>query len=146
MDMNKINLRDIQETPLIFSDIAKEASEFIRPKGEKDPRSGKVFYKNKDKDANKSTQLRKFYDELSMWDDKIHRITDKAQRQAEYEKSAPFIHMLKAKAAYAKGRDHVNGDFLKLFNHLIGQIDSPETLRHAKLFFEAMIGFRKAAE
>ena len=54
--------------------------------------------------------------------------------------------MLKAKVAYAKGRGHVDENFVNVFNEIIKQIDSPQTLRHAKLFFEAMLGFRKANE
>ena len=78
-----------------------------------------------------------------MWDDKIHRAAD---RNTEYQKSAPYIHMLKAKAAYAKGRSHVDDNFIAIFNRLLDQIDSAETLHHAKLFYEAMLGFRKAQE
>ena len=114
--------------PKIFSDIAEAAAKRISQNGDK---------------QNKSTQLRKYYDELSMWDDKIHRAADK---NAEYQKSAPYIHMLKAKAAYAKGRSHVDDNFIAIFNRLLDQIDSAETLHHAKLFYEAMLGFRKAQE
>ena len=51
-----------------------------------------------------------------------------------------------AKAAYAKGRSHVDDNFIAIFNRLLDQIDSAETLHHAKLFYEAMLGFRKAQE
>ena len=131
-----MNLNDIKlQTPLapaIFSDIAKSAAEDI----------------SQNKEQNKSTQIRKFYDELAMWDEKIHRAAD---RKAEYDQSAPFIQMLKAKAAYASGRKSggktlLDEHFVAIFNRLIDQIDSPQTLRHAKLFFEAMLGYRKASE
>ena len=131
-----VNLKDIQlQAPLqanIFSDIAARAAEDI----------------SQNKEQNKSTQIRKFYDELAMWDEKIHRAAD---RKAEYDKSAPFIQMLKAKAAYASGRKSggktlLDEHFVAIFNRLIDQIDSPQTLRHAKLFFEAMLGYRKASE
>jgi len=52
----------------------------------------------------------------------------------------------KAKVAYALGREHVDKHFMDVFNKIIGQIDSAETLHHAKLFYEAMLGFRKAQE
>lgn len=126
MNPNSINIKTLDSQ--IFSDTAQQAAEFISHSGDS---------------TNKASQLRKFYDELAMWDDKVHRAKDK---QGEYEKSAPFIHMLKAKAAYAQGRKHVDKNFIDIFNRLMMQIDSPATLRHAKLFFEAMIGFRKAAE
>lgn len=140
MDLNTISLKQ-PLNPKIYSNIAEQAADYITPKATFDPRKGKEVIKNRD--ANKSTQLRKYYDELAMWDDKIHRAADK---NTEYQKSAPYIHMLKAKAAYAKGRSHVDDNFIAIFNRLLDQIDSAETLHHAKLFYEAMLGFRKAQE
>ena len=129
MNLNDaINLKKLSDN--IFSDIAETAAKHISSP-------------NQNKEQNKSTQIRKFYDELAMWDEKIHRAAD---RKAEYDKSAPFIHMLKAKVAYAKGRGNVDANFVAIFNHLIDQISDPQTLRHAKLFFEAMLGYRKASE
>ena len=121
MNLQDINLKKLSDN--IFSDIAEAAAKHISSPNQ-----------------NKASQIRKFYDELAMWDEKIHR------NKAEYDKSAPFIHMLKAKVAYAKGRGHVDANFVAIFNHLIDQISDPQTLRHAKLFFEAMLGFRKAQE
>ena len=122
MNLNDaINLKKLSDN--IFSDIAEAAAKHISSPNQ-----------------NKASQIRKFYDELAMWGEKIHR------NKAEYDKSAPFIHMLKAKVAYAKGRGHVDANFVAIFNHLIDQISDPQTLRHAKLFFEAMLGFRKAQE
>jgi CRISPR-associated protein, csm2 family len=122
MNLNDaINLKKLSDN--IFSDIAEAAAKHISSPNQ-----------------NKASQIRKFYDELAMWDEKIHR------NKAEYDKSAPFIHMLKAKVAYAKGRGHVDANFVAIFNHLIDQISDPQTLRHAKLFFEAMLGYRKAYE
>ena len=119
--IDAINLKKLSDN--IFSDIAEAAAKHISSPNQ-----------------NKASQIRKFYDELAMWDEKIHR------NKAEYDKSAPFIHMLKAKVAYAKGRGHVDANFVAIFNHLIDQISDPQTLRHAKLFFEAMLGYRKAYE
>ena len=122
MNLNDaINLKKLSDN--IFSDIAETAAKHISSPNQ-----------------NKASQIRKFYDELAMWDEKIHR------NKAEYDKSAPFIHMLKAKVAYAKGRGNVDANFVAIFNHLIDQISDPQTLRHAKLFFEAMLGYRKAYE
>ena len=122
MNLNDaINLKKLSDN--IFSDIAEAAAKHISSPNQ-----------------NKASQIRKFYDELAMWDEKIHR------NKAEYDKSAPFIHMLKAKVAYAKGRGNVDANFVAIFNHLIDQISDPQTLRHAKLFFEAMLGYRKASE
>ena len=132
MDLQKIKLDHLADN--IFSEVAKEAADFISPSSER----GRT-------DVNKSTQLRKFYDELMMWHDKVLFAKDQ-DRQAAYVQAAPFIQMLKAKAAYSLGRKYVNENFVKVFNQIISQINSPDTLKHAKLFFEAVLAFRKASE
>jgi CRISPR-associated protein Csm2 len=54
--------------------------------------------------------------------------------------------MLKAKVAYARGRKHVDESFEQFFMHIIQQIDSVDSLKYAKLFMEAFMGFYKAQE
>ena len=125
MELNKIKLDKLEID--IFSDTARNAAEHI----------------SQNKDKNKSTQLRKFYDELAMWHDKVFQA---ASREEAYQNAAPFIQMMKAKAAYSKGRKHVDDNFVDVFNQIIGQIHSPDSLKNAKLFFEAVLGFRKANE
>jgi CRISPR-associated protein Csm2 len=93
---------------------------------------------------NKSTQLYKFYDELVMWYDRV--FAHGVDREAKYKELAPFIKMLCAKVAYAKGRDLVSDGFLKLFSLVIRAIENPNTLKQAKLFIEAFMGFYKAEE
>ncbi|MDR0736533.1 MAG: type III-A CRISPR-associated protein Csm2 [Zoogloeaceae bacterium] len=93
---------------------------------------------------NRSTQLRKFYDELVMWHDKV--FDHGVNREEKYKELAPFIKMLCAKVTYAKGRDHVSEGFEKLFTHVIRAISDPKTLKQAKLFIEAFMGFYKAEE
>lgn len=129
MNLDRIKFKKGEMPDDIFSDIASEAADDIASS------SG----------ANKSTQLRKFYDELVMWHDKVHN-EQKENREAKYRELAPYIKMLNAKVAYASGRNLVNGDFKNLFSHCIGEINDPETLKHCKLFMEALIGFRKAKE
>jgi len=90
--------------------------------------------------ANKQAQLRQFYDELVMWEEKARQYRQQPDRFAEY---LPFIRMVNAKAAYAQGRGHVDANFVTLIGHCIGQVDSYETLRNFKLFFEAFLGFYK---
>lgn len=130
-----ISVSDIQLqsiAPTLFSDIALDKAQTIAQAGE-----GK---------KNKSTQLRRFYDELVMWYERVQFERTPKERQAKYEEVAPFIQMLVAKVAYAKGREHVDECFETLFAHLIRQINSADTLRHAKLFMEAFMGFYKAQE
>jgi CRISPR-associated protein Csm2 len=122
----------------LFADIAQAKAKFISEEG----RGRK----------NKSTQLRKFYDELVMWHDKVFLARDENGktsaeiRQKEYAQLVPFIKMLCAKVTYAKGREHVSEGFEKLFTHVVRAISDPETLKQAKLFIEAFMGFYKAEE
>ena len=125
MELNKIKLDKLEID--IFSDTARNAAEHI----------------SQNKDKNKSTQLRKFYDELAMWHDKVFQA---ASREEAYQNAAPFIQMLRAKAAYSKGRSHVDDNFIAVFNQIIGQIHNADTLKNATLFFEAVLGFRRANE
>ena len=125
MELNKIKLDKLEID--IFSDTARNAAEHI----------------SQNKDKNKSTQLRKFYDELAMWHDKVFQA---ASREEAYQNAAPFIQMLRAKAAYSKGRSHVDDNFIAVFNQIIGQIHNADTLKNAKLFVEAVLGFRRANE
>ena len=129
MDLERIKFKTGEMPDDIFSDLASEAADYIASSG----------------NTNKTTQLRKFYDELVMWHDKVHN-EQKENREAKYKELAPYIKMLNAKVAYACGRKLVNDDFRNLFSHCIRQIDDPETLKHCKLFMEALIGFRKAKE
>lgn len=96
------------------------------------------------REINKSSQLRRFYDELAMWNEKINGVGSEAERAARYQELAPLIKMLNAKVVYAEGRKHVDDNFVKLFRHLLGQVKDPRTLEQAKLFFEAFMGFYKA--
>ena len=130
-----ISVADVQLKnipPTLFSDIAQDKARTIA--------AARVGNKNN------STQLRRFYDELVMWYERVQFERTPAERSAKYEEVAPFIQMLVAKAAYAKGRDHVDECFETLFAHLIRQISDADSLRHAKLFMEAFMGFYKAQE
>ncbi|MEH8107688.1 type III-A CRISPR-associated protein Csm2 [Gallibacterium anatis] len=117
----------------IFSDIADKCAKSIRI----DERSGKV------KGKNKTTQIRKFYDELAIWNERVQQAKEPEMKFAEL---VPFIKMLKAKVAYAKGRDHIDQSFVDVFNKVIDQANDRETLRDAKLFMEAVIGYCKLYE
>lgn len=112
----------------IFSDIAQRAAKHIKT----------------NKNINKTTQLRKFYDELAMWNDRVQLVRE--NKQGKFQELMPFIKMLKAKVAYAEGRKHVDKSFSEVFNRCIDQINNVETLRDAKLFMEAVMGFCKLEE
>ena len=125
-----VQLKNIPAT--LFSDIAQDKARTIA--------AARVGNKNN------STQLRRFYDELVMWYERVQFERTPTERSAKYEEVAPFIQMLVAKVAYARGRDHVDECFETLFAHLIRQISDADSLRHAKLFMEAFMGFYKAQE
>jgi CRISPR-associated protein, csm2 family len=112
----------------IFSDIAQRAAKHIKT----------------NKNLNKTTQLRKFYDELAMWNDRVQLVRE--NKAGKFQELIPFIKMLKAKVAYAEGRKHVDKSFSEVFNRCIDQINNVETLRDAKLFMEAVMGFCKLEE
>ncbi len=86
---------------------------------------------------NKPTQLRRFYDELVMWNERAS-VSDQA-----FQDALPFVYMMKSKVAYAKGRKNVDEIFQDFINKMINQIDDRETLNNAKLFMEAVMGFYK---
>lgn len=133
LSTDDIRLKDIPKT--LFSDIAKaKAATVFEAGGGKNGR------------LNKSTQLRRFYDELVLWYEKVHFERTPKERAAKYDEVEPFIQMLVAKVAYAKGREHVDECFEKMYAHLIRQITDSDSLKHAKLFMEAFMGFYKAQE
>ena len=112
----------------IFSDIAQRAAKHIKT----------------NKNLNKTTQLRKFYDELAMWNVRVQLVRE--NKAGKFQELIPFIKMLKAKVAYAEGRKNVDKNFSDIFNRCIDQISNVETLRDAKLFMEAVMGFCKLEE
>lgn len=99
---------------------------------------------NSKSDTNRSTQLRRFYDELCFWNEKVNRTGTPQQCQQQYQQVAPLIKMLKAKVNYATGRKHVDQSFCDLLCHCLNQVKNAQTLAQCKLFFEAFIGFYKA--
>jgi len=90
------------------------------------------------KEKNKTAQIRRFYDELVGWQE---RIGNDDARFKEYE---AFVKMLNAKAAYAQGRNLVTQDFVVWFRGCVGQVSDARSLKHFRLHFEAMLGFLKA--
>ena len=127
LNINEIKFGGEKPTE-IFSDIAQRAAQHIKQSN----------------NVNKTTQLRKFYDELEMWNDRVQLARE--NKENKFQELAPFIKMLKAKVAYARGRKHVDDHFLEVFNRCIDQANNVETLRDAKLFMEAVMGFCKLEE
>ena len=87
---------------------------------------------------NKSSQIRRFYDELVSWQERI------GGDDAKFQKYEAFIRMLNAKVAYAKGRGLVGEKFEGWFRDCIKGTTSARALDHFRLHFEAVLGFLKA--
>ena len=86
---------------------------------ERERRKVKIWKIVGDKDANKPTQIRKFYDELNMWAEKTRTVRD-------LDKNLPFIKMMNAKVAYARGREHLDDKFVAWFSSCMEQIKAAD--------------------
>ena len=97
----------------------------------------KAVAENGGRDKNKGTQLRRFYDEVCLWEEKVR------VNESRFNEFLPFIKMLNAKVAYAKGRNLVDSSFTGMMETCLKQVDSPSTFYSFKTFFEAFMGFYK---
>lgn len=100
--------------------------------------TARVIANPQSRDHNKSTQLRGFYDEILMWEQKTRSLS-----QEQFDEVLPLIRMINARVAYAKGRNLVDQNFFDLVRHCLQQVNSPATMRNCKLFMEAFMGFFK---
>ena len=124
-----INLKTDPPVATLFSEDAEEIAKQL----DASTKAG-----GRDNGKNKSTQVRRFYDELVGWQDRIGNDVEK------FNQYVAFIRMLNAKAAYAEGRNLVTPDFVTWFKDCIKQVDSPRTLTNFRLHFEAVLGFLKS--
>ncbi len=86
---------------------------------------------------NKGTQLRKFFDE-------ILRLNTLAQaKDADWNLILPQVHMVIAKAAYARGRNLVSDGFVDRIRQGIGQVEEPADLMIFTNHMEAFMGYYK---
>lgn len=86
---------------------------------------------------NKPTQIRRFYDELLGWQQRIKG------NEEDFTKYEAFIRMMNAKVSYAKGRELVDANFEHWFKECIKATTSAKALDHFRLHFEAVLGFLK---
>lgn len=92
---------------------------------------------NEDEKKNKSTQLRRFFDEIT-------RLNTQAQADgADWNMILPHVHMLVAKTAYAQGRNLVTQSFVDLMKSGITQTKEKDDLQVFANFLEAFMGFYK---
>jgi CRISPR-associated protein Csm2 len=126
IDTKEIKLKPIEGAALppdLFDGVARQAARAVAG--------------DSHNQANKPTQIRQFYDELVMWEEKARAAQDR------FPEFLPFIRMLNAKAAYAKGRRHVDDNFVSFIACCVAQVDDYTSLRNFKTFFEAFLGFYK---
>lgn len=108
--------------PLLFSTIADKKARSIG---------------TEDRGKNKGTQLRRFFDE-------IIRLNSQAQRpEADWNIILPQLHMIIAKAAYARGRNLVTDSFVNLMQDAINQVQDRNDLKILSNFFESFMGYYK---
>jgi len=108
-------------SPELFNSIAQDAAKRVA----------------ENRKRNNPTQLRRFYDELCLWETRV------AQQPDKFADYLPFIRMLNAKAAYAEGRELVDQTFVDLMHRTLGEVKNEKSLTHCKLFWEAFTGFYK---
>ncbi len=127
----------------LFNDTAKLiAEEMANPQLLKFDRRNRVWQVRVDKNVNKITQLRKFYDEICMWESKNRNL------QA-FAENLPFVKMLNAKVAYARSREYVDDKFVILISECLSQINEVDEtgvtqFKNFRTFFEAFYGFYRA--
>lgn len=109
--------------PRLYSDIAEAAAHAVA---------------GGQRDRNKYTQLRRFYDELSQLEGRV------GGSRERFEALLPFVQMLKAKSAYAQARGLTDANFDALLRHVVDQVTGVGELRQARLFMEAFMAFYRA--
>lgn len=110
--------------PRLFSTVAEDMAK----KTAEDPHVSKGR-------LNKRTQIRRFYDEVL----RLHQLAQ--ARPDQWENILPQVHMLTAKAAYAKGRDLISDGFLDFTRRSVEQVHDRQDLSVFANFFEAFMGF-----
>ena len=106
--------------PELFSTVADKLAEKIKNDGNK---------------INKRSQIRKFYDEV------VRLNMMSKSRPDEWAHILPLVHMITAKAAYAKGRNLISDNFNMLIKNSIDQVNAPKDLNVFHNFFESFMGF-----
>lgn len=86
---------------------------------------------------NKSTQIRKFFDEVIRFQGMIQGAPE------QFEELLPYIKMLNAKAAYAAGRDLIGSEFKVFLSESLKQVNDRQDFEVFCSFFEAFLGFYK---
>lgn len=117
--------------PELFSNVAENLA--------------KKFNEEGGKNKNKRTQLRKFYDEISEYKNRL-KSRNERERIEEFEYTLPYLNMLIAKVVYAEGRNLVSNSFKEFIIHGVKNIKTPDDLFVFADLFEAVMGFYRIYE
>lgn len=96
-----------------------------------------IFKEGRGGKLNKPTQIRKFYDEVIRFESIVK------SKPSEFEELLPYLKMLNAKAAYAKGRDLISDEFKNFIHSSLDQIKDKDDFNAFAGLFEAFIGYYK---
>ncbi|GIX15843.1 MAG: hypothetical protein KatS3mg119_0029 [Rhodothalassiaceae bacterium] len=134
-DVERLEAAIARGDPDLYSDIAEEWAKAVAEEGKREGRK------------NQSTQLRRFYNEISIWNERAN------DRRRDFADILPFVLMVRAKVAYAKGRKNVTDIYEKMINAGLQAIragkdteEQRKRLMRFKIFLEAFTGFHGAME
>ncbi len=98
-----------------------------------------------DKPPMKSSQVRKFYDEILRRKMIIELETDEKKKKEAFLKQLPYIRMIISKAVYANNRKQptVNNNFKKFIENNIGNIKEYKEFEVFCDLFEAVVAYSK---
>jgi len=123
--MNGIDLRSPRAET--FDTIASDLARMLEEEG-----GGKI---------NKSSQLRRFYDQIIRFSEDHQPTEDKERDEERFSRALPFVRMLSAHAKYAETRKKVGPNFVAFMQIGMRKVSSAEDLRMFRTLFEAVIGF-----
>ena len=86
------------------------------------------------------TQVRRFYNDILSLKHKVDSFNDQ-EKAEKFKYILPYVKMLKAKVAYAKGRGHVNKEFKEFIDKYVDTINDIDDFETFCTFFEAIVAF-----
>ena len=99
-----------------------------------DTQAEKAAEKIVNEDNNKN-QIRIFYNQFIVLNEKINNIEENFRRQL------PYIKMIKARAKYSKGRKNIHNYFEKFLLECVDKVNTLEDFKIICSFFESVVGY-----
>ena len=88
-----------------------------------------------DEGATKINQIRIFYNQFLVINEKINNLEESFRRQL------PYIKMIKARAKYSKGRKNIGGYFESFLLKCVDKVNTSQDFKLICSFFEAVVGY-----